>query len=108
MNWLYEGSRHAAQRQIAAAITAALLAAAAVDASAEPEMTFTLSGVRATAAAAFQSEMQRAHAKVREWWGASFEAIVDAWLAMLPRRESRKKEDNLTFRPSFLLQTDAE
>jgi predicted PhzF superfamily epimerase YddE/YHI9 len=48
MNWLYEGSRHAAQRQIAAAITAALLAAAAVDASEEPEMTFTLSGVRAT------------------------------------------------------------
>ena len=86
MNWLYEGSRHAAQRQIAAAITAALLAAAAVDASAEPEMTFTLSGVRATAAAAFQSEMQRARVKVREWWGASFEAIVDAWLAMLPRR----------------------
>ena len=70
MNWLYEGSRHAAQRQIAAAITAALLAAAAVDASAEPEMTFTLSGVRATAADDFQSEMQRAHAKVREWWGA--------------------------------------
>jgi hypothetical protein len=86
MNWLYKGSRHAAQRQIAAAITAALLAAAAVDASAEPEMTFKLSGVRSTAAAAFQSEMERARAKVREWWGASFEAIVDAWLAMLPRR----------------------
>ena len=76
MNWLYEGSRHAAQRQMAAAITAALLAAAAVDASAEPEMTFKLSGVRSTAAAAFQSEMERARAKVREWWGASFEGSI--------------------------------
>ena len=76
MNWLYEGSRHAAQRQIAAAITAALLAAAAVDASAEPEMTFKLSGVRSTAAAAFQSEMERARAKVREWWGAGFEGSI--------------------------------
>ncbi len=38
MNWLYEEPRHAAQRQIAGAITAALLAAAVVDASGELEM----------------------------------------------------------------------
>jgi hypothetical protein len=46
MKRLYEEPRHAAQRQIACAITAVLLAAAVVDASAEPEMTFKLSGVR--------------------------------------------------------------
>src|SRR4029453_10944421 len=77
MNWLYiGGSRHPMQRQIARAIAGALLVTAAVDASAEPEMTFMLSGVRSTAAAAFQSEMQRARVKVREWWGASFEGSI--------------------------------
>jgi hypothetical protein len=76
MNWLDEGPRHAAQRQIARAITTALLATAVVDASAEPEMTFKLSGVRSTAAAAFQSEMRRARATVREWWGATFEDSI--------------------------------
>src|SRR5688572_11954034 len=76
MNWLYEEPRHAAQRQIAGAITAALLAAAVVDASGELEMTFKLSGVRSVAAAAFQSEMQRARVKVREWWGATFEGSI--------------------------------
>jgi hypothetical protein len=76
MNWLCEGPRHAAQRQLARAITAALLATAVVDASAEPEMTFKPSGVRSTAAAAFQSKMQRARAKVREWWGATFEGSI--------------------------------
>ena len=76
MNWLHEGPRRAAQRQVARVITAALLATAVVDASAEPEMTFKLSGIRAPAAAAFQSEMQRARAKVREWWGATFEDSI--------------------------------
>src|SRR5262245_17866939 len=32
-------------------------------------MTFNFSGVRPTAMAPFQSEMQRARAKVRAWWG---------------------------------------
>ena len=78
MNWLlHEGSRRALQRQVAPAIAGALLATAAVGASAEPEMTFTLSGVGSTAAAAaFQNEMQRARAKVREWWGATFEGSI--------------------------------
>lgn len=77
MNWLYEASKHSVQLQIACAIAGALLAAAVVDASAEPEMTFKLSGVRSTAAAAaFQSEMQRARAKVREWWGDTFEGSI--------------------------------
>ena len=76
MIWLRKGSRHAAQRQIAGAIAGALLATAVVNASAEPEMTFKLSGVRSTAAVAFQSEMQRARVKVREWWGATFESSI--------------------------------
>jgi hypothetical protein len=78
MKWLYGRSRHAAQRQIARAIVGTLLSAAALDASAEPqpEMTFKLAGVRSTAAAAFQSEMQRARVKVREWWGATFESSI--------------------------------
>ena len=41
MNWLYEEPRHAAQRQIAGGITAALLAAAVVAASGELEMTLS-------------------------------------------------------------------
>jgi len=76
MNWLYEGSRHAVQRHVARAIAGALLVTAAMDASAQPEMTFKLSGINSTAAAAFQSEMQRARAKVREWWGATFEGSI--------------------------------
>jgi hypothetical protein len=76
MDGLHEGSRHAAQRLIAGAIAGALLATAVVNASAEPEMTFKLSGVRSTAAVAFQSEMQRARVKVREWWGATFESSI--------------------------------
>jgi len=76
MNWLFEAPRHHMQRQIACMIVAAVLARAAVDASAEPEMTFKLSGVRSAAAAAFQSEMQQARVKVREWWGASFEHAI--------------------------------
>lgn len=76
MNWLFEAPRHHVQRQIACAIVAAVLARAPVDASAEPEMSFKLSGVHSIAAAAFQSEMQRARVKVREWWGASFEDAI--------------------------------
>ena len=57
-------------------MAAALLATAVVDASAGPEMTFKISGVRSTAAVAFQSEMERARAKVREWWGATFEGSI--------------------------------
>jgi len=64
------------QRQIARAIAGALLVTAAIDASAEPEMTFKLSGINSIAAAAFQSEMQLARAKVREWWGATFEGSI--------------------------------
>jgi hypothetical protein len=67
----------AVQRQIASAVAVVLLASATVWASAEPEMTFNLSGVRSTvAAAAFEKEMQRARAKVREWWGATFEGFI--------------------------------
>ena len=76
MNWLCEGSRHAVQQQIARAIVGALLLTAASDASAEPEMTFKLSGINSTAAATFQGEMQRARAMVREWWGATFEGSI--------------------------------
>ena len=76
MNWLHEASRHAVARQIADAIAGALLATALVDAAAEPEMTFKLSGVRSSAGVAFQSEMQRARVKVREWWGATFESSI--------------------------------
>jgi hypothetical protein len=76
MNWLHEASRHAVARQIAGAIAGALLATALVDAAAEPEMTFKLSGVRSSTGVAFQSEMQRARVKVREWWGASFESSI--------------------------------
>ena len=55
-------------------------------------MTFKLSNVRSTAAAAFQSEMERARAKVREWWGASFEGSIAIqtntervlWMALIP------------------------
>jgi hypothetical protein len=57
-------------------IVGALLTTAIVNASEEPEMTFQLSGVHSTAAAAFQSEMQRARVKVREWWGATFEGSI--------------------------------
>jgi hypothetical protein len=63
-------------RQIAGAIAGALLATALVDAAGEPEMTFKLSGVGSSAAVAFQSEMQRARVKVREWWGGSFEGSI--------------------------------
>ena len=76
MNWLREASRHAVARSIAGAIAGTLLATALVDAAAEPEMTFKLSGVGSSAAVAFQSEMQRARVKVREWWGASFEGSI--------------------------------
>jgi hypothetical protein len=76
MIWLRKGSRHAVARQIAGAIAGALLATALVDAAGEPEMTFKLSGVGSSAAVAFQSEMQRARVKVREWWGGSFEGSI--------------------------------
>jgi len=76
MNWLREASRHAVARSIAGAIAGTLLATALVDAAGEPEITFKLSGVRSSAAVAFQSEMQRARVKVREWWGASFEGSI--------------------------------
>ena len=66
----------AVQRQIAGVIAGALLVTLVIDASAEPEMIFKLSGVRSAAAAAFQSEMQRARVKVREWWGATFEGVI--------------------------------
>jgi hypothetical protein len=66
----------AVQRHVARAIAALLLALTTPDASAEPEMTFSLSGVRSVAAAAFQSEMQRARGKVRDWWGATFEGSL--------------------------------
>lgn len=62
---------------MARAIAGVVLAAAAVDAAAEPQMIFKLTGIRSTAAAtAFQSEMQRAHAQVREWWGPTFEGSI--------------------------------
>ena len=80
MNWLCDRSRDVAQRRTAGAIAVLFIAIAAVDASAEPEMTFKFSGVRSAAAATFQNEMQRARARVRD-----FEAIVDAWLATLSR-----------------------
>ena len=76
MKFRNEGSRYAARRPIACAIAGVLLAIALGDASAEPEMTFKLSGVRSSAAASFQSEMRRARAKVREWWGATFEDSI--------------------------------
>ena len=57
-------------------IVGVLLTTAIVNAAEEPEMTFQLSGVHSTAAAAFQSEMQRARVKVREWWGATFEGSI--------------------------------
>jgi len=57
-------------------LAVALLTTAVVSASEEPEMTFQLSGVHSTAAAAFQSEMQRARVKVSEWWGATFEGSI--------------------------------
>ena len=57
-------------------IAGALLANAAVNASEEAEMTFQLTGVHSTAAAAFQSEMHRARVKVRDWWGATFEGSI--------------------------------
>jgi hypothetical protein len=67
----------AVQRQIASAVAGALLSSAILWASAEPEMTFNLSGVRSTvAAAAFEKEMQRARAKVREWWAGAFEGAI--------------------------------
>lgn len=72
----HEGSRKTVRRQTTCAIAGVLLAIAIVDASAEPEMTFKFSGVRSTAAASFQSEMQRARAKVREWWGPTFEDSI--------------------------------
>lgn len=61
---------------ISGAIAGALLAIAAVEACAEPEMAFKLSGVRGTAAASFQSEIQRPRSKVRDWWGATFEGQI--------------------------------
>ena len=64
------------QRHVTCTIAAVLLALTALDAGAEPEMTFSLSGVRSTAAAAFQSEMARARAKVRDWGGATFEGSI--------------------------------
>ena len=67
---------HTVQRCAARTIAAVLLALTSLDASAEPEMTFSLAGVRSTAAAAFQSEMQRARVRVREWWGATFEGAI--------------------------------
>src|SRR5215510_1391349 len=57
-------------------IVGVLLTTEIVNGSEEPEMTFQLSGVHSTAAAAFQSEMQRARVKVREWWGATFEGSI--------------------------------
>ena len=62
--------------QIARAITAPLLLTAVVGAAVEPEMIFNLSGIRPSAATAFQSEMQRARVKVREWWGSTFEDTI--------------------------------
>jgi hypothetical protein len=72
----YNRSKNAVQRLTARVILGALLTTGLVSASAEPEMTFKLSGVRPPAAAAFQNEMQRARVKVREWWGATFEESI--------------------------------
>ena len=69
-----KGSRRAVQRRIARAITAALLATAVVDASAEPEMTFKFSG-RSLYRGSGVSKRDAAGAReVREWWGATFGA----------------------------------
>src|SRR5512132_476104 len=72
----HKGSRYTARRQIVYAIAAILSVIAIADAYAEPEITFKFSGVRSTAAAAFESDMQRARAKVREWWGSTFEDSI--------------------------------
>ncbi len=76
MKWLYELSRYAMPRQIARATGGVLLGSAVVGASAAPEMTFKLTGFGSAAGAEFQSEMQRARSKVREWWGATFEGSI--------------------------------
>jgi hypothetical protein len=44
--------------------------------AAEPEMTFKLVGVTSTASARFQAQMRDARAKVRAWWGATFEEKI--------------------------------
>jgi hypothetical protein len=75
MKWQNKASGHPVRRQILRWVVATLLTVAA-KASAEPEMTLKLSGVRPAAATTFQSEMERARAKVREWWGATFEGPI--------------------------------
>ena len=68
--------KSAVPQQLGRAIVGALVATATVWAFAEPETTFKLSGVcSSVAAAAFQDEMQRARANMREWWGATFEKL---------------------------------
>ena len=64
------------QLQMMIAVVGMLLATRGITACAEAEITFKLPGVRSSAAAAFQSEMQRARSKVREWWGATFEEPI--------------------------------
>jgi hypothetical protein len=69
-------SKTAVRPLIARVILGVLLTTRAVNAFAEPEMTFNLSGIRPGAATAFEKEMQRARTKVREWWGATFESPI--------------------------------
>lgn len=73
---LYRRSMDATRSLVACLIAAGTFVSAVVGAVAEPEMTFKLPGVRSNAAAAFQSEMQRARGRVREWWGATFENAI--------------------------------
>jgi hypothetical protein len=49
------------------------LAWAAVAAAAEPDMTFKVAGVSGATATKFQTDMQAARDKVRQWWGSTFE-----------------------------------
>ncbi len=54
----------------------ALIAFAGWPASAEPEMTFKLTGVRSGPAATFEKMMGEARSKVRDWWGATYEGPI--------------------------------
>jgi hypothetical protein len=60
----------------AALAIVALIVLATPPASAEPEMTFKLTGVRSGPAATFEKMMREARGKVREWWGATYEGPI--------------------------------
>jgi hypothetical protein len=60
----------------ASALAALFLLSITNVAFADPEMTFKLVGVNSVAGAKFQTQMQDARAKVRAWWGATFEEKI--------------------------------